>query len=450
MKTSATRISLLGWLLVFTCLYLLVIYFLSTYKTDFTAFYASLQFLLQGKDIYTPVPSDAFGLIHTQHTGGQTPHPNLNPPFFTLLLSPLGWLSHQAAFWIWSLLSLVCGVIGTVLIQRTSGKQDTDYTLIMLILLLAYFPTFNNILIGQTALLVFMLVAGGWVAARQGRERLSGVLLGLAFAIKLFLGLFIVYFLLQRRWRLATWFLITVAASWLLGLAALGLESYEHYRQALAAVTWQSYTGNASAYGFFSRIFGGSYSIPLIDAPVLGKVLSYLLTAILLVLLAWLLRPGQRIATTVRADLGFSFTLVAALLISPLGWMYYFPLLLVPFFVLFRLAYAYELPQKFKLGLLLVLLVSSFPQLISTVAEKHPAALTQAAYPFYALLGLSSLIIAVNVMLQNKQAAEVDTTTLERTHLLYAFLALVLYYIAMMAVLAASSNIGTPTPAMTS
>ncbi len=442
MKTTTTRFILLGWLFVLTGLYLLIIYFISAYKTDFTVFYASLQLLLQGKNVYTPVPVDAFGLIHLPAIGGKTLHPNLNPPFFTLLLSPLGWLSYQAAFLVWSLLSLAFGVIGAVLIQRTNGKQDTDYTLILLILLFAYFPTFNNIMIGQTVLLVFMLVAGGWIAARQGREQLSGILLGLAFAIKLFLGLFIVYFLLQRRWRLTAWLLITVTATWLLGWAALGLDSYEQYHQALASVNWQSHTGNASAYGYFSRIFGGSYSVPLMDAPALGKTLYYLLTAILLALLIWLLRPGQRIAATVRSDLGFSFTLIAALLISPLGWIYYFPLLLIPFFVLFRLTYAYKLPQKFKLGLLFVLLASGFPQVINSVADKHPAALTLAAYPFYALLGLAALIIAASLMLQGRQATAADTTTVERTHLLYLFLALVLYYIAMGAMIAAAKTIG--------
>ncbi|MEQ1668048.1 MAG: glycosyltransferase family 87 protein [Sulfuriferula sp.] len=441
MKISITRFILIGWLFILIGFYLLGIYFISTQHLDFAAFYASLQFLLEGKNIYTPVSVDASSLIHLPAMGEQTRHANLNPPFFTLLLSPLGWLSHQVAFLVWSFLSLIFGVMGAVLIQRTNEKPDIDYTLILLILLLAYFPTFNNIMIGQTALLVFMLVAGGWVAARQGREQLSGVLLGLAFAIKLFLGLFIIYFLLQRRWRLLVWLLMTVAATWLLGWAALGLDSYEQYHQALASVTWQSHTGNASAYGYFSRIFGGSYSIPLMDAPVLGKALYYLLTITLLALLVWLARPSQRIATIVCADLGFSFTLVAALLISPLGWIYYFPLLLIPFFVLFRLTYTYALPQKFKFSLLFVLLASGFPQLINTVADQHPAALTLAAYPFYALLGLAGLIIAANMMLQGKQVIAADTTTVERTHLLYTFLALVLYYIVMGAVIAAAKTI---------
>lgn len=433
---------LLSWLLAIIGVYSLVIHFVSAYHYDFAVFYASLQFLLDGKDIYTPVPFNAFDLVYTHHTGRQALHPNLNPPFFTLVLAPLGWLSYSAAFWVWSLLSLCFGVAGIVLIQRTDSRQDTDYMLIMLILLFAYFPVLTNILIGQTALLIFMLVAGGWVAMRQGYERLGGVLLGVAFAIKLFLGLFLVYFLLQRRWQLAKWFLATIAASGLMGLAVLGPDSYQHYIQALSSVTWQSSNWNASAYGFFSRIFGGSENKPLIDAPILGKVLNYLLTATLVLLLAWLLRRKQAIATTVRTDLGFSFTLVSALLISPLGWMYYFPLLLLPFFVLFRLAHTYQLTWKFKLPLLLIFLASSFPQLLTPAAENTQTAFTLSAYYFYALLSLSGLIVTANIALQGKSATDTDTMALERTHLLFVFLMLVLYYIAMGTVFAIVQRIG--------
>ncbi|ARU30859.1 hypothetical protein CAP31_03650 [Sulfuriferula sp. AH1] len=443
MKISTTRISLLGWLLVLAGIYGLVIYYVSTYRSDFAVFYASLQFLLEGRDIYTPVPFNAFNLINTHHTGRLTLHPNLNPPFFTLLLSPLGWLPYQAAFTIWSLLSLGFGVIGALLLQRADNRQDTDYTLIVLILLFAYFPTLTNILIGQAALLIFMLVAGGWLAERRGQERLSGILLGLAFAIKLFMGLFLIYFLLQRRWRPAIWFMATAAASGLLGLAALGLDSYQNYIQALGSVTWQSSNWNASAYGFFGRIFGGSENIPLIDAPLLGKTLYYLLAATLVILLAWLLRRTQQLAPDVRADLGFSFTLVAALLISPLGWMYYFPLLLLPFFVLFRLAHTYQLTWKFNFPLLLTLLASSFSQLLTPAAENSQTAFTLSAYYFYALLGLGCLLIAANKILQGKHAAGTDTMTLERAHLLSAFLILVLYYAIIGAFFAITHKAGT-------
>jgi hypothetical protein len=438
MKLSTTRVSLLGWLAVLAVVYGLVIYFVSSYRSDFAVFYASLQFLLHGQDIYAPVPFNAFDQIQMQHTGRLTLHPNLNPPFFTLLLSPLGWLSYQTAFRVWSLMSLGFGAIGMVLLQRAGNKRDTDYLLVTLILLFAYFPTLTNVLIGQTALLIFMLVTGGWIAAQQGRERLSGILLGLAFAIKLFLGLFLLYFLLQRRWRLTAWLLVAFAASGLLGLIALGPDAYRHYLQALDSVTWQSSNWNASAYGFFSRIFGGSENRPLINAPAFGKALYYLLAATLTILLAWLLRRHQHILPGVRDDLGFSFTLVAALLISPLGWMYYFPLLLLPFFVLFRLTHTYRLPWQFRFALLLTLLASSFSQLLTPAAENSQTAFTLSAYYFYALLALGCLITAANVILQGRRAAETETAEQARTQLLSTFLILVLYYAVTGAIFAVS------------
>jgi hypothetical protein len=442
MKISATRITLLGWLIALAGVYGLVIYFSSSYRSDFAVFYASLQFLLDGKDIYSAVPISSFDLANASHMGRHTLHPNLNPPFFTLMLAPLGWLSYSAAFWVWSLLSVCFGVFGIVLMRRTYSQPDTNYTLAMMVLLFAYFPTLTNILIGQTALLVFMLVVGGWVAMHRGAMCLSGVLLGLAFAIKLFLGLFLIYFLLQRRWRLVMCILITIAASGLIGLAVLGLDSYLHYIHALNSVTWQSSNWNASAYGFFSRIFGGSENKPLIDAFILGKVLNYLLTATLLLLLAWLLRRKQDIAQNVSVDLGFSFTLVAALLISPLGWMYYFPLLLLPFFVLFRLAHIYQLTWKFKLPLLLIFLASSFPQLLTPAVENTQTAFTVSAYYFYALLSLGALIVIANISLQGKQSADTDTMALEYKHLLLLILQLVFYYISVAAVFVIVHGVG--------
>lgn len=428
MKISTTRVSLFGWLLILAGIYGLIIYFVSGYRSDFAVFYASLRFLLEGKDIYTPVPFNAFDLIKTHATGRLTLHPNLNPPFFTLLLSPLGWLSYQMAFSLWSLFSLIFGVVGVILLQRASNRPDTDYTLIMLILLFAYFPTITNILIGQAALLIFMLVAGSWLAERRGHERLSSILLGVTFAIKLFMGLFLLYFLLQRRWRPALWFLATAAASGLLGLAALGPDSYQHYIQALDSVTWQSSNWNGSAYGFFSRIFGGSENTPLINAPVLGKTLYYLLSATLVILLAWLLQRNRALAPEVRTDLGFSFTLIASLLISPLGWMYYFPLLLLPFFILFRLTHAYRLTWKFKLPLMLMLLASSFTQLLTPAVKNSQTAFTLSAYYFYALLGLGLLIIATPLALKGKHATDADTLREERAQLISVFLLLMVYY----------------------
>lgn len=433
MKISARRIGLLVWLAILIFLYVFGIYFTSSHSSDYRIFYSSLRLLLDGKNIYTSVPIDSLNLIDLQNIPQQTRHPNLNSPFFTLLLSPLGLLPYAASFWVWSLLSLAFGMTGIFLMLRTEGRTDIDSILVLLLLLLGYFPTLANILLGQTGLPVFMLVAGGWAAAREGRDRTGGMLLGLGLGMKVFLGLFLVYFLVQRRWRLLFWTAATFAACWLIGLLFLGPNAYVQYSMALQSVTWYSTNWNASSYGFLTRIFGGSENLPLIDFPLLGQALYFSSSLLLLAPVLWLARADHGTDPIMRFDLGFSFTLVAALLISPLGWMYYFPLLLIPFLVLFRLANSYALGWNFKGAAILALLLSNFPQGLVSSRESAPFAFTRAAVYHYALILMAALLVWASSALQ-KQALPLARhtrpagTLADNNRLLYVFLGIVLYY----------------------
>ena len=435
MKISVLRFGLLSWLAVILMLYIVVVVSRSSLPSDFAIFYASTQFLLEGKNVYALVPVDRLYLTGSSNLAKTIWHPNLNPPFFNLMLSPLGMVPYTVAFWIWSVLSLGFGVFGVTLLQRSTGKFDIDYILTLLVLLLVYFPVLINFNLGQMALMVFALLAGGWVAARTGRDRLSGVLLGLAFSIKIFLGLFAVLFLFQRRWLLLFWLIGIFVMCSLVGLAVLGSDGYRQYSHALGSVTWQSENWNASAYGFFSRIFGGSESSPLFDFPALGKVLNNVFVLLMVIGMFWLGRARSYADPDANFDLAFSYTLVAALLISPLGWMYYFPMLFIPVFVLFRLSFFLPFGTLFKVLLLAVFGVSGFPQFVVTAADTRQIALTQGAFYFYALVALASLIMAVSYALKKKGSEMIskpDLTVaiaLERTQLLYGFIGLVIFYI---------------------
>ena len=439
MKVSALRIALLGWLLVILMVYFSAFYFLSSYRSDFAVFFASIQLLLDGKDIYTAVPVDVFGLNGPPPTSRIILHPNLNPPFFTLLLSPLGLLSYHVAFWVWSILSVCFGVLGVFLLQRTTGKFNVDDVLTLLVMQFAYFPVMANAMIGQTALLVFLLVVAGWVAAREGYDRLSGILLGFAFTIKLFLGLFLICFLVLRRWRLIFWLLGTFVLCSLVGLWVLGLHAYVQYMHALNSVTWQSSSWNASAYGFFSRLLGGAESPSLFDFPLLGKYLYYSFTLVTIAILIWLGRSRSAMTSIADFDLLFSFTIVASLLISPLGWMYYFPLLLIPFFVLFRLSRFFVSQQIFMWSLLIVFALSGFPQLMVPAAYTNKIAITQGSLYFYSLLALAGLLVFGRLVMHNLKpdstANFISTASFERKYLLYGFFALSAFYLGLGVVL---------------
>ena len=392
---------LVGLLLAF---YLITIDSFSYYPegSDFGKFYMSSKFLLEGKDIYTPIPLGSLqsrpkDFMKKLGLTRDTLHPNLNPPFQTLLITPLAWLEYRSAFWVWSLLSLACGVGGAVLVLRESIQQRPGPVLILGAagLILAYFPTWATIIFGQFSLYVLLLLAIAWIAARRGNDRTAGLALGLAASLKIFTGLFIIFFAARRRWRLLAWLLAAFAACDLTGLLVMGPATYASYHQVLSSVTWYAASWNASLMGFFSRIFGGSENIPLWNLPWLGRALTGGISLLLLVALIWQARPRGVETGPDQFDLGFSLTIPLMFLISPLGWMYYFPALLIPAAVAWRISSQGPARRWDKPILGLAWVLSSVPHLLMRSAELNRPVhwFTWAGYYFYALLLFTGLLL---------------------------------------------------------
>jgi hypothetical protein len=400
-------IFLVGFLLAF---YLISINFLSCYpeSSDFGKFYMSSKFLLEGKDIYTPIPlgglqSRPKDLMKKLGLKRDNLHPNLNPPFQTLLITPLAWLDYRSGFWVWSLLSLTCGVGGTILVLHESIQQRIGPVMILgaASLILGYFPTWATIIYGQFSLYVLLLLAIAWIAARRGDDRIAGLTLGLAASLKIFTGLFIIFFAVRRRWRLLAWLLGAFVACYLTGLLVMGPAIYAHYRQVLSSVTWYSSSWNASFMGFFSRIFGGSENIPLWNLPLLGWALTGGISFVSLVMLLWQAWPRGGEDGPDRFDLGFSLTIPLMFLISPLGWMYYFPALLIPAAVAWRISNQAPIKRYYKPIIALAWVLSTVPHFFIPSAEANCPVVwfTWAGYYFYALLLFTGLLLWMSLRL---------------------------------------------------
>jgi hypothetical protein len=308
---------------------------------DYGKFYQATQFAQQGKSIYTKIY-----LIKKNpenKTARVVPFGKmLNPPFFIWALLPLGLLSYSTSLWIWSLLSLACGTISIVLLQKNLKFPRTSATLTLTLILafFAYYPTFSNIQFGQITLILLPLVIGAWLAARHKNYCLLGILLGVAASLKIFLGLFILYFLWRREWRALTWFVIIILICGLLPLTYFNHQVYFDYYTTLQQVNWYSSSWNVSLYGFLLRLFGGNgeHNVALFAFPWLTAKIYYLLAGLLLLGLGKFLMPMTQINPEKKCDIDFAIIIVAMLLLSPFAWLYYFPLLIIPVVVLFQTA----------------------------------------------------------------------------------------------------------------
>lgn len=258
--------------------------------------------------------------------------------------------------------------------------------------MLAFFPFVASLELGQLTPFLLLPTLLAWRAARQAEWGQCGAWLGLAAAVKLFFLLFAVSFLALRAPRALIALVVGFCAITALGLATVGPDAHLEYFRVLSEVTWTSSNWNASIEGFFARIWGGGEGLPLLQSAVAGRAASVLslllvLAGTLHVVLVHREDPPQR-----SADATFTITLPAMLLASPLGWMYYFPLLLPAIIVLWQLRPYQRMRRLLLLG---TVLPTAIPTGLGAADSDWTAyeALWGSAVYFYCLFGLFLLAL---------------------------------------------------------
>jgi hypothetical protein len=366
------------------------------YSTDFYKFYMSSKLFWSGNNVYTQIPiteSDTVAVI------GKYLHPNLNSPFHILCMSLFGLTDFQTAFWIWSLFSFCCGLLAITLFYKTLTNNNINLVSLMTmwIVLLIYFPSWINCRLGQFSFFLLLLIVIAWRFSRRGQDVKAGIVLGLAAGLKLFVGIFVILFICYRRWRLVCFLIGTFLACNILSLTIFKIPTYENFFHLLQNMPWYAGSWNASFLGFFTRIFGGSMNIPLVSLPWLARALSLLLSLVLIAWMIWWIRRGSCGSVGVRFDLVFSLALVEMLLISPYGWLYYFPLLILPLVVAWMFVETNKLSTLFKISIIFFWALSTIPTpLIWAEDSKMNQPIiwfTSAGIYFYALMVLSGILV---------------------------------------------------------
>lgn len=417
-KIYHTLLFFSGTILLAIIILLNFIYPLTLGKTnilysDFGKFYHSQQLLIQGKNIYAPVYFVKNKLNTSTHaTKTKSTHPkvlklggNLNPPFFTLISFPLAYLSYPHALLVWTLLSILAGALGILLLQQKLDPHNfsSSCALLLLITLFSYFPSFVNLQFGQVGLLLIPLLVCGWRAARTGKAINAAIFLGLATSLKPFIGLFLFYFLMRKEWRGLCAFFATLLSCALIAMLFLGMDSYVAYYHACQQINWAASNWNVSFYGFLLRLWGGVESnVALLPVPGLITYLYPCIAGLFFLAMIQFLRPAD-IQTEKKLDLDFSVIIVGMLLLSPLGWIYYFPLLSIPILILWQFSKKGIYPIALPLFLMTCIFLSNIPISLFgsaqiNAANSHRIFLGSLFY-FLALIGLASLLFLLRYRL---------------------------------------------------
>ena len=293
--------------------------------SDFTIFYYTARLVADGLPMYGASPA-RYGIEwEGSHLG------NLNPPHFQLLTQPLAWLSYEQAFVVWTVASLLALAASVLVIAGAHSIELTWRRFFVWGAFAVSCAGFTTVAI--TSELTFLLMVPFSLALRsaiRGQWGLAGFWLGLCASIKLFLLLFIPWLVLHRRWRALGGVVMACLVAMFAGAALYGLQAYVQWSGSLGQVGWEWLHMNASWPGFLARALRGDHTMtPVWQAPQLVKPLSLAGSVLLCVATIALVRPGGDRGSN-DVSVAFLVLLTGAILASPLGWVYYAPLLLGP------------------------------------------------------------------------------------------------------------------------
>ncbi|WP_319461663.1 glycosyltransferase 87 family protein [Micromonospora sp. RTP1Z1] len=240
------------------------------------------------------------------------------PPISALLLRPFALLPLGVTVAVFTALTAI-GVVVTTrwLVTPLVARHDLPrpFSLTVAVLLaFAVESTRETITFGQiNMLLVVLILADLLFAVPQGR-RWAGVGVGLATALKLYPGIFILYLLATRRWRAAAVAAATATLATLLAAAVAPADSWRFWTHELWAtdrVGRTDYTGNQSLFGLLSRI----------TAPEKPSQLPWLLLVV--VVAGYGLWRAARAARAGDALTGLALTGLVGGLVSPITWTHH-------------------------------------------------------------------------------------------------------------------------------
>ena len=289
---------------------------LAGWGRDFASFYHSAAALAGGSDPYRGHTADAAV--------------NINLPHATGLLIPLSALSYPVAFAVWQSIQVIAWAL---LLRRLMHAQPSLSTVEFAAAAVLFPGTLAQLAQGQWGFLLAWLLVMAWYELRRSRDAASGVWVGVATAVKPFVGLLILAELFRGRVRLAMVAAGTAATFFVAGALLLGLTPYLQWFDAVGRLEWAGYPSNASVRGLFER------SLPAEAAHwwPLGAIAV----------------AAGSLAAAARCEddaLSWSLVLVGALLSAPVGWLYY-GWILAPSVLALR---EWSRPAKFALLLLWV------------------------------------------------------------------------------------------------
>ncbi|MDX2173013.1 MAG: glycosyltransferase family 87 protein [Bacteroidota bacterium] len=121
------------------------------------------------------------------------------PPFSILFYLPLVFLKSITAKLIFNLVTLILFCFS---LAKTLKTLKVNSWALLWLPIVFFGPLYNNILQGQSYLLIAALLMEAFIASEKNKPFLAAILIGLCMCLKIFPGIILVYFLLKRQYKI--------------------------------------------------------------------------------------------------------------------------------------------------------------------------------------------------------------------------------------------------------
>lgn len=200
---------------------------------DLSFYWRAGEHVLAGQSVYAP-----FQLAGPYPPQG-VDYEYLYPPFLAVVVAPLVALmaDDHAANWLWMASGAAILALCVVFVARRERLARGLDLALLVGAMFAYAPVVSELIIGNVHLLILGLLTGAWLAVRRGSARgelVAGACIAVAVLIKVFPGLFILWFLLTGRFLAAAAAVATMALLVLATLPWTGLQMWLDYPLVLA------------------------------------------------------------------------------------------------------------------------------------------------------------------------------------------------------------------------
>jgi hypothetical protein len=254
-------------------------------------------------------------------------------PFSFLVAVPVTYFDPLTAKRIWTIANLAFFMATLAFLHSLTGMSWRRLTLLSLL----WVPAHHNLQLGQMyILLLLVMTAALWCYLRNNLVW-SGVLVGLAFGLKIFPILFVLYFLKKKDWRAlagvaAGCVLVILSVVAVYGLPLLVEYGNQQLPAALRGESLDPYSLVRNSPGALLHhlfIYEPDFNpAPAIDSPVLYATLHPLVQLLLFAPAFLLVTPKQSDAS--RTKLEWAAFLAALLVISTNTSFYQYTVLLLP------------------------------------------------------------------------------------------------------------------------